>query len=142
MEIREAVAEDYDSLVELYQQFLGKDKIIGNDSDNSFSEVMADPNAHIWVMQTDKKLVGFMSFSNRFVFRYSKPIVQVEELYITEQNRRKGLAKRFLIRLEEWSREQNVHAIYIESRHDLTSAHVFYETSNYFRDGYYFKKMI
>jgi len=142
MKIRLATIKDKAAIVRLYNLFVQGANHYKTDKDHNLATVLAEPNSHILVAEVDDKLVGFIAFSTRFVIRYPKPILQVEELFVIQEYRRQGIAAQFLEEVETFAKKHSVQAIYIESRLDLLSAHKFYEACDYKKDGYYFKRTV
>jgi len=140
MIIREAVEADSEAVLQLYSTFKGT--AYKSDADHSLGRVLADPQAGILVAEYQDALSGLAAFSIRYVVRYPKPIMQLEELFVDATKRRQGVAGQLLAHLETIGRQKNVHAVYIESRSDLKPAHAFYRSCQYHSDGYYFKKIL
>ncbi len=139
MNIRLAKLSDYDKLMDLYNLFVKTDKYL-NPNNDSFKSVFENSNSFIYVAEENKKLIGLATMSLRYVVRYAKPILQLEELFVLEEHRKKGIGKKFVEILLEKAKELKCRSIYIESRIELTPAHQFYENLGYKKNGYYFKK--
>ena len=141
MNIRPAKLSDYDELMKLYSLLAKKDRFSQKNND-SFNKVINNPDCFIFVAVEKNKLIGFAAISIRFVVRYPQPISQLEELFVLEDYRKRGIGKRFIEKLEYVSKKRNCCNIYIESRIDLTPAHKFYSNLGYEKNGYYFKKIL
>lgn len=139
--IREAKQEDYEELMKLYDEFIEKTSYLKHDN-NSFKQVLAEPTSKVHVAVGDSKLIGFILFSTRFVVRFPKKIMQVDELFVTEEFRKHGVGQRLIEVAEEKARDLDCFHIYIESSMDRAGAHKFYEKLGYENRGYYFKKAV
>lgn len=139
--IREAVAEDYKELMKLYNEFVGKETFSKHDND-SFQQVLDYPTTYIYVAEGEGKLLGFAAFSTRFVVRYPKHIMQLDELFVSEEYRKHGVGGRLIEIVEERARDLDCAGIYIESSVERKTAHKFYEELGYKNSGFYFKKTI
>lgn len=139
--IREAVAEDYKGVMKLYNEFVNKDSFSKLDND-SFQQVIDYPTTYLYVAEGDQKLLGFASFSTRFVVRYPKHIMQLDELFVSEEYRKHGVGGRLIEVMEEKARDLDCAGIYIESSVERKTAHKFYEEQGYKNSGFYFKKSL
>lgn len=88
--VREATDADYQELMKLYDEFVEEERFSGGKED-SFQEVLASTENFIYVAEDGGKLVGFVTFSTRWVVRYPRPIAEMDELYVKPEYRRKGL---------------------------------------------------
>lgn len=139
MQIRKASAFDYDSLMKLYNSFVGSDRYSNHDND-SFQRVLDNSRNFVFVAEEDDTLIGFVTFSVRDVIRYPKPIAELDELYVDPQHRKKGLGKELMKHVEEKAKELQCYRIFIESHYDHKAAHAFYESLGYTNYGYHFIK--
>lgn len=145
MKIRRAKLSDYEELMKLYDIFyeLSGDKVrYSKHNSDSFKEILKDDNSYIYIAEDNKKLVGFASFSFRYVVRYPKKIAQLEELFVLDKYRKQGIGKSFIKELESKALDVNCTNIYIESGFKHEVAHKFYQDLGYKKDGYYFKKIL
>jgi PhnO protein len=139
--VREAVPEDYKSLLSLYNDFLETDKFsnLGNDS---FQKVLASKNNFVLVAEHDSKLAGFITASARLVVRHPQPIMQVDELYVDPAFRNHGVGKKLILGIEALAKKNYYHRVYVESGYQHEPAHGFYEKNGYEKTGYYFLKVL
>lgn len=139
--IREAKLDDYEKLLKLYADFVKEDRYAYHDND-SFKNVLESDSSFLYVAEAESKLIGFIVFSTRFVVRFPRKILQVDELFVAEDVRKHGVGQRLLEVAEEKARDLNCGRIYIESGIKRTGAHTFYEVMGYENGGYYFKKTL
>ncbi len=137
--IRPAQKADYDQLMHLYNLFVEDDRY-SNKNNDSFEKVLNSPSNYIFVAEEGKQLVGFASFSTRNVIRYPKPIAELDELFVLEEFREKGIGKELLNSIEEKAQALDCYRLFIESNYKHETAHKFYESLGYTNYGYHFIK--
>jgi GNAT superfamily N-acetyltransferase len=141
MIIRPAGEDDYPALMALCNAFKETD-MFSQPGNDSFQVIMDNDNSYILVAEEDDKLFGFITASIRFVVRYSKPMMQVEELFVNAASRKKGVGRQLIQTAEKIASEKDCERIYIESGYRHEVAHKFYEKNGYDNQGYYFLKII
>lgn len=139
MLIRGARESDYVELMVLYNDFVGEDRYSKYDND-SFKEVLKSPANYILVVEEDGKLIGFATLSVRRLVRYPRPIAELDELYVVETFRGKGIGKQLIAKIEEIAKEKNCYRVYIGSANRFETAHKFYQTLGYEKYGHHFYK--
>ena len=95
MMIRIAKDSDYYGLMLLYNGFVGEDRYLNYNND-SFKKVIKSKNNFVYVVEENKKLIGFAAFSVRTVVRYPKPIAELDELLVLPDYRRKGIGQKLM----------------------------------------------
>jgi GNAT superfamily N-acetyltransferase len=139
MQIRLAKESDYVPLMKLYNEFVGEDRYSKFDND-SFEKVIKNPQNFIFVSEEKGELVGFASFSLRNVVRYPKKIAELDELFVIQHYRKKGIGEQLMQAVEKKAKEQDCYRMFIESHYDHKAAHAFYEALGYKNYGYHFIK--
>lgn len=139
MIIRNAITEDYEKLMKLYNLFVGSDRYSKHNND-AFLRVLKNPNNFLFVAEENGLLIGFASFSIRDVIRYPKKIAELDELFVLENFRKSGVGKQLIIKAEEKARKLDCYRMFIESHYDHKTAHQFYEALGYTNYGYHFIK--
>ena len=137
--IRTAKKSDYKQLMALYDIFMKTKRYYKADYD-SFTQVLADKKAFIFVAEEKHKLAGFITFRLRHVVRYPQLIGQVEELFVLKQFRKHGIGKKLMKQTEKIAKKFKCKRIYVESRYNLGPAHKFYKALGYRKSGFYFLK--
>ena len=122
MIIRITQGSDYSELMLLYNGFVGEDRY-SNHNNDSFKKVLKSKNNSVYVVEENKKLVGFAAFSVRTVVRYPKPIAELDELYVLPAYRRKGIGQKLMKKILNKAKQLNCYRIFIESHYDHKSAH-------------------
>ena len=139
MNIRTARNSDYKELMQLYNGFVGEDRYSKHNKD-SFKKVSKSKNNFIYVVEENKKLIGFATFSIRLVIRYPKPIAELDELFVLPGYRKKGVGKLLMNKILSKAKELNCYRLFIESHYDHKAAHKLYEKLNFTNYGYHFIK--
>ena len=137
--IRKAVKTDNESLMLLYNQFVGQDRYSKHIND-SFSSVLTNSSNRIFIAEKDDVIIGFSTVSFRRVVRYPKPIAELDELFVGEEFRKQGVGKLLLDAVVNESKKRNCYRVYIESAYTHKAAHVFYEKNGFVNYGYHFFK--
>jgi len=139
MKIRLAQKNDYEDIIQLYNLFVGNDRYSKYDND-SFEKVINNPSNYIFVALDNNRIIGFATFSIRDVVRYPKPIAELDELFVHEDYRKKGIGKLLMTEVENKAKEFDCYRLFIESHYDHKAAHKFYESLGYTNYGYHFIK--
>lgn len=139
MIIRGAKKSDYRDLMILYNGFVESDRYSSFDNDN-FDKTLKSKDNFIYVVEENKKLVGFASFSIRLVVRYPKPIAELDELFVIPEYRKKGVGKLLMDKILSKAKELNCHRLFIESHYKHEAAHKLYDKLGFTNYGYHFIK--
>ncbi|MFC1626781.1 GNAT family N-acetyltransferase [Patescibacteria group bacterium] len=137
MNIRQAKLNDYDQLIPLLNGFVGEDRYSKKDFD-SFETVITSQNNHLFVAEEQNVLVGFVTFSVRYVIRYPRPIAELDELFVNNSQRKKGIGKALLQQVIKTAQKKDCYRLYIESHYQHKVAHKLYEASGFENYGYHF----
>lgn len=130
---------DYKQVIQLYNDFVGENRYSKFDND-SFKKVLQSPSNHIFVAEEGKKIIGFASFSVRMVVRYSKPIAELDELYVVPEYRKTGVGRKLMEAVLKTANELDCHRLFVESQYKHIIAHKFYEILGFKNYGYHFIK--
>lgn len=139
MRIRLAKGSDYDAVMNLYNLFVGEDRYSDHGSD-SYEKVLKSDSNFLYLAIDDEKMVGFVSFSTRNVVRYSRPIAELDELFVLERYRKQGVGRVLMEKAEKEAKSFGCYRIFIESHYDHKPAHKLYESLGYINYGYHFIK--
>ncbi|MFH1400223.1 MAG: GNAT family N-acetyltransferase [Nanoarchaeota archaeon] len=138
VEIRAATHEDYERLLDLYGRFVEDDVRFTSKDNDSFSKIIEQPHTHMDVAVIDGKVVGFIMYSSRTVFRYPRPIVEVEEFYVFDDHRRKGIGRALMDRVLSYAKSIRSSRIFLASAKERTGAHAFYKAYGFEEYGYHY----
>jgi len=110
-----------------------------NGDEDSFRKLLGCDCSELIVATVDDRPIAFIAFSKRTVFRYPRPIVEVEELYVQVDFRRKGIALELMNRAHSWAKEQYAYYIFLASDSLRTDAHEFYASLGYDQYGKHYR---
>jgi GNAT superfamily N-acetyltransferase len=137
--IREAKEGDYKELMKLYNDFVDENRY-SEGKEDSFEEVLVSTENFIYVAEDDGKLVGFVTFSIRWVVRYPRPIAEMDELFVLPKYRRKGLGSKLMEIILEKAAELGCYRMFIESHYKYEPAQKLYEKMEFTNYGHHFVK--
>ncbi|MDP2860241.1 MAG: GNAT family N-acetyltransferase [bacterium] len=140
MKIRKATKGDYEKVIELYADFVNQPDRYKNLDNDSFLKTLEIPNSHIYLAETENKIVGFIAFSERTVIRYPKPIVEVEEFYVVPDLRRQGIGKRLMEKAIALAQKNNCQYIFLASSKDRVPAHKFYKALGFDEYAFHYRR--
>lgn len=139
MLVRSATQSDYEQLIRLYSAFVGDDRYSKPDND-SFEQVLNSQSNFVFVAAKAEKLIGFASFSIRFVIRYPTAIAELDELYVAPDYRDHGIGRALMDEVEKTAKEHGCRRVFIESAYKHLAGHKFYVAAGYQNYGYTFLK--
>lgn len=98
--IRKIKSEDKKTYMELVKEFYNSDAVLHSvpekNFENTFNELMrSDVYAECYFFEYDGKVVGFALLSKTFSQEAGGIVIWIEELYILEPYRKKGLGSEF-----------------------------------------------
>ncbi len=125
MDIRLMQEEDRSEILQMMKVFYESEAVLTNGSleifNNDFNNCLnANPYLEGYVFISDNNILGYAMVAKSFSTEYGMPCIWIEDLYLKEENRKKGIGKLFfkfieekypnnLIRLE--AEEENKHAL-------------------------------
>jgi GNAT superfamily N-acetyltransferase len=109
-------------------------------NEDSFQAVLSSQSVKLIVAESANKIVGFVCFSIRSVFRYPRPIVEVEEIYVTEEHRRKGVATGLIKVVDDFAKETDAYYVFLASDETRKNAHQFYKSLGYDQYAFHFRR--
>ncbi|KIX19692.1 GCN5 family acetyltransferase [Flavobacterium sp. 316] len=86
-----------------------------------------------WLIYLDDTIVGYVILSFIFSFEYKGRIAFLDELYIKEEARGKGIGKEAVTFIKEQAKQLNLKLIYLEVEHHNENAQKLY-LANQFED--------
>jgi ribosomal protein S18 acetylase RimI-like enzyme len=137
--IRKAKKEEYDEVINLLLKFSANPKLFGNRQNNSFHKILETKNSSIEVASRGNKIVGFITYSLRHVARYSRPVMQIEELFVDEEFRMQGVGGQLINYVFKIAVENNCQ--HIDVLADNKDAILFYQSCGFAKkyDHYRYK---
>ena len=97
-----------------------------------FQEFISDENlGKAWLIHSDDDLVGYLILTYVFSFEYKGRIAFLDELYIKESYRGKGIGKQTIDFIKEQASNQNVKLIYLEVENHNQNAQKLYLANDF-----------
>ena len=131
--MREASLSDLDALLSLYQTLAGqKRSALPADRESSLSimrDIISQPSRHLLVADLDGELAGtadMLIVSN--LTHHGMPWAVIENVIVTERQRRTGVARMLFERLIETARAAGCCKLQLISGKHRTGAHAFYRS--------------
>jgi len=101
-------------------------------SKNLFQEFISDEKlGKAWLIHSDDDLVGYVILTYVFSFEYKGKIAFLDELYVKENFRGKGIGKQTIDFIKEQASNQNVKLIYLEVENHNQNAQKLYLANNF-----------
>ena len=138
--IRPAKPKDYQGVMVLYADFVNQPDRYKNNDNDSYKQALHQPNFWFLVAEIDHTLIGFITFSKRWVVRYPKPIVEVEEFYVSPSSRRQGIGTQLMNEVIKTAKQENCQYIFLASSKDRLPAHKFYHTFKFDEYAYHYRR--
>jgi ribosomal protein S18 acetylase RimI-like enzyme len=97
-----------------------------------FQEFISDEKlGKAWMIYSDEELVGYVILTYVFSFEYKGRIAFLDELYIKENFRGKGIGKQTIDFIKEQASNQNVKLIYLEVENHNQNAQKLYLANDF-----------
>jgi len=143
-EIRSVGLDDFEAVAALLEE-LGRpavtEEAIGACRD-VFESHLSDERASHLIAEEDGRAVGFCSLHFRDRLNHPTPDAWVPDLIVTEDARRRGIARLLLEEAERRGREFGCHGLTLESGYRRTDAHLLYGAFGMEDSGKYFTKSL
>jgi GNAT superfamily N-acetyltransferase len=107
----------------------GEKKVSTTAVDNGaemFKQIVADPNSAVFVAEVGEELVGVVTIHKIPVMRRGYYRGEIEEIFVRPEQQGTGVATALMKAVLDWSRENYIRAINLESHEKLERAHHFY----------------
>ena len=116
-EFRQATSQDTKVILELMESF---NKTFGYPFDrvkntNNLSWLLSHPSSGlIWLISCNRDIVGYLALTFGFSFEYGGKDAFIDEFYLLERYRHRGIGKATLDFVENQAKLLGVHAIHLE----------------------------
>lgn len=101
-------------------------------SKDLFKEFISDEKlGKAWLIHSDNDIVGYVILTYVFSFEYKGKIAFLDELYIKENFRGKGIGKQTIDFIKEQASNQNVKLIYLEVENHNQNAQKLYLANDF-----------
>lgn len=125
---------DIDTIVELMQQFYAIDNypIDIEISKSLFKEFLANENlGNAWLIHSENETIGYVILTYIFSFEYQGKIAFLDELYLTEKARGKGVGCKTIAFVIGEIKKQTLKLIYLEIENHNQNAQKLYLASGF-----------
>ena len=125
---------DIDTIVDLMQQFYAIDNypIDIEISKSLFKEFITDENlGKAWLILSENEIVGYVILTFVFSFEYQGKIAFLDELYLTEKARGKGIGSKTIAFILDESKKADLKLIYLEIENHNQNAQKLYLANNF-----------
>lgn len=129
IKIRLAALSDKDQVLQLLSGFqsMFTGKGVKKNASKIFSEVVTRNDTHIFVAESNGKLLGLMTLYLLPNIRHGWHRGHIEDFFVAENARKLGVGSQLFNAVKKYCRENDVHVIKLDSGNELTGAHKFYE---------------
>ena len=120
---------DIDTIVDLMQQFYAIDNypIDIEISKSLFKEFITDENlGKAWLILSENEIVGYVILTFVFSFEYQGKIAFLDELYLTEKARGKGIGSKTIAFILDESKKADLKLLYLEIENHNQNAQKLY----------------
>ncbi|MFH6970502.1 GNAT family N-acetyltransferase [Flavobacterium petrolei] len=117
IEFKHITTADIETIVSLMEEFYGIDNypIKSDVSKALFEEFISNQNlGKAWLIVSDNEIVGYLILTFVFSFEYQGKIAFLDELYVTEKARGKGIGSKAIEFTKEESHKLSLKLIYLE----------------------------
>lgn len=117
IEFKHIITADIETIVSLMEKFYAIDNypIKSDVSKALFEEFISNKNlGKAWLIVSDNEIVGYLILTFVFSFEYQGKIAFLDELYITEKARGKGIGSRAIEFIKDESHKLSLKLIYLE----------------------------
>ncbi|UFH47634.1 GNAT family N-acetyltransferase [Flavobacterium galactosidilyticum] len=134
IQFKPLVISDIDIIVKMMQEFYAIDNypIDIEISKSLFHEFIADKNlGKSWLILNEDEIVGYVILTFIFSFEYQGKIAFLDELYLTEKARGKGIGSQAVAFIIEESKKLSLKLIYLEIENHNQNAQKLYIASGF-----------
>lgn len=134
IEFKPLVAADVETIVSMMQEFYAIDNypISVDVSKDLFQEFISNENlGKAWLILSDNKTVGYLILTFVFSFEYQGRIAFLDELYVTEKARGKGIGSKATAFITTESQKLSLKLIYLEVEKNNKKAQKLYLASGF-----------
>lgn len=127
-------AANIETIVSLMQDFYAIDNypIDTETSKKLFQEFIKDEKSgKAWLIYSENEIVGYVILTFVFSFEYKGKIAFLDELYLSEKARGKGIGKKAMVFIQEEARKLNLKIIYLEVESHNENAQKLYLASDF-----------
>jgi GNAT superfamily N-acetyltransferase len=136
--VRKIQLEDLDNVFKLTELFSTSFKIKRELFEVSFVNLINDSATHFILAEINNVIVGYCLCYNHYTLYANGKVAWVEEIFVLEEYRRKGIARRLMNEMEKWARSRDSKLIALATRR----AREFYLSIGYEESAIFFRKLL
>ena len=97
-----------------------------------------------FVAEIEQNVVGMLGVRKLYTYEIDEAVIQLSALVIKQDYQGRGIGKRFIQFIEQWSKQQGIHTIILTSgiKKEREHAHEFYKKAGFEVTGYRFVKKV
>ncbi len=125
---------DIENIVSMMQDFYAIDNyaIAIDTSKKLFQEFIDNRNlGEAWLIYAEDEIVGYIILTFIFSFEYKGKIAFLDELYLSEKARGKGIGKKAIDFVQNQAQKQNLKVIYLEVENHNEKAQNLYLSNDF-----------
>ncbi|MEM9620012.1 MAG: GNAT family N-acetyltransferase [Pseudomonadota bacterium] len=137
MIVREAIAEDFARIMELYAQLHPEDPVIQDGSDRRiYADILANPNLHVFVLQAADGALNATCYLNFIpnLTRKGSPYCVIENVVTEASLRNQGLGKKLLLQVLQFAWNKGCYKVMLQTGSRQASTHNFYKSCGFSAD--------
>lgn len=134
IEFKPLSINEIDIIVNLMQQFYAIDNYpIDTETSNSlFKEFLYNENlGKAWLIRSENEVIGYVILTFIFSFEYQGKIAFLDELYLSEKARGKGVGSKTIAFVLKESKKRDLKLIYLEIENHNQNAQKLYLASGF-----------
>jgi ribosomal protein S18 acetylase RimI-like enzyme len=128
------VEQDIDAVIAMMRRYYAEDgyPFVDADARQALRDLVRDGNlGRIWVISNQARVIGYLAVTLGFSLEYRGRDAFIDELYVAEEARGKGLGRKALEMAEAYCRERGVKALHLEVEHHREAAYDLYRRSGF-----------
>lgn len=133
-EIIRAASEDIDAICGMMQDFYVHESIVYDNltARAAIKQLMENPSyGSVFIINTDGSRVGYMVVTYVYSLEFHGLYALIDELYIKENSRGKGIGTECLSFVENMCRQMSIASVRLEVEYENISARKLYENSGF-----------
>jgi len=137
--IRPVDRNDLPEIVDLFRELWPDLSLTLKDVEPILERYLRDNSYEIFCFE-DKKILGVITLSKRWAFFYRSRVALIEDIVVREKYRNQGIGKKLVQFVESRLTEQGIKCVELASDFHRTKTHEFWESLNYRRLAFQFRK--
>ena len=135
--VREATTNDFERIMELYQQLHPSDPVIEDGSDRRiYDEILANPNLYLFVLESENGTINATCYLNLIpnLTRGAAPYGVIENVVTNATQRNQGLGKKLLKSVLEFAWSKGCYKVMLMTGSRREATHNFYKSCGFKAD--------